>query len=80
MIAKFSSVVFQGQPLILIRFLNGEGALAYPHQVENDNIRPECHLEPGFAHIDSDGQIWRLGNCCENANTHPDLRAAWCQP
>lgn len=74
---KMTPVVFEGKPLVLIQFGDGEGALAYPHQVTDLGIRLECQLEPGFAHIDSDGQIWREGSCSDNANTHPDLSGAW---
>jgi hypothetical protein len=49
--------------LVLLRFETGEGAIAFTHQIADDNqsIRLECQLEPGFAHIDSDGEIWRNG-------------------
>ena len=74
---KTTEVVFEGKPLILIKFADGEGALAFPHQIEDGGIRLECQFEPGYAHIDSDGQIWRHGDSTLNANTHPDLAAHW---
>ena len=74
---KIVPVHFEGQKLAFIRFDHGEGALAFPHQVTDSGIKLECLLEPGFAHIDSDGQIWRLGDCSGNANDHPDLAALW---
>jgi hypothetical protein len=75
---KTASVTFEGHDLVLIVFADGEGALAFPHQVnEEGHIKLECQLEPGFAHIDSDGQIWRERGVIAFAQDHPDLAPFW---
>jgi hypothetical protein len=74
---KTIPVNYEGRELVLIVFGDGEGALAFPHQIENGYIRLECQLEPGFAHIDSDGQIWRERGVISFAHDHPDLAPHW---
>ena len=47
------------EKLVYLEFGNGEGAFAYDHQVENGAIKPECFLEPGYAHVTPKGEVWR---------------------
>jgi len=70
---KSMPVTFNGVPLVLLRFNDGEGALAHPDQIRDGTIALECQFEPGFAHIDADGQVWRYGRSDENARTPPTM-------
>lgn len=71
-------VVYDGQPLVLLRFNDGDGALAFPHQVrKNGYIKLECQLEPGYAHIDHDGQIWRNQGIIAYVDDDEELARVW---
>lgn len=75
---KHAAVTYRGRALVLLRFEDGDGALAFPDQVRDDgHIKPECLLEPGFAHIDHDGQIWREKNVLSYLDDDADLARAW---
>lgn len=48
-----------GEVLVYLKFADGEGAFAYDSQVENGTIKPECCLEPGYAHVTKNGAVFR---------------------